>query len=253
MMTVGPAVLGRSALSFLCVVTLSGTAPGRAQVSGNATSAASPQSTTQAAKPKATPGRLGVWRRFGESPDGRVKRGEFGQWHRFGESPEGKPALQESLVSRRLGSGHIGDLEQQMCALINRQRADPANARETRGLALPLTWNEQLAAVARAHSQDMLARGYFDHEDPEGRSAGMRIEAAGLPWQAVAENIAIFPDVTEAEAAFMNEPRFRQNHRGNTLNPKYTEVGVGIVQGPDGRYYITQDFLTSPTANRAGP
>jgi len=48
--------------------------------------------------------------------------------------------------------------------------------------------------------------------------------------------------VFEAESLFMNEPKFQHNHRGNILNPSYTHVGIGIVTGPDGSLYITQDF-----------
>ena len=51
-----------------------------------------------------------------------------------------------------------------------------------------------------------------------------------------------------AQTAFMSEPRFQKNHRGNILNAMYTEVGIGIAQGPDGSLYITQDFVTIPAA-----
>ena len=76
--------------------------------------------------------------------------------------------------------------------LVNRDRADPANAPETNGRAMPLRWNDRLAAVARAHSLDMLNQGYFAHEDLQGRSVAGRVEAAGMQWQAVGENIAIY-------------------------------------------------------------
>ncbi len=133
-----------------------------------------------------------------------------------------------------------------MCELVNRDRADPANAAETNGRAFPLRWNDRLAAVARAHSLDMLNQGYFGHEDRQGRSVAGRVEAAGMDWQAVGENIALFTSVDAAEAAFMNEPRFSKNHRANILNTNYTDVGIGIVQAADGRLYITQDFYAGP-------
>jgi len=105
--------------------------------------------------------------------------------------------------------------------------------------------------VARAHSEDMMLHGYFAHIDPEGRSPGTRVKAAGVPWQAEGENIAIDHSVAGAEAAFMNEPRFAYNHRGNILSPKYTEVGIGIVQARNGTYYVTQEFLEPPADLRA--
>lgn len=136
----------------------------------------------------------------------------------------------------------IADLESQMWALVNRDRRDPANADETRGRAQSLRWNEKLAQVAREHSRDMLRHRYFSHFDQQGRSPFVRINATGIHWSALAENIAINQTVREAEESFMDEPRFQDNHRGNILDPKYTDVGIGIVQAPDGDLYITQDF-----------
>jgi len=136
-------------------------------------------------------------------------------------------------------------MEQQMLELINRDRADPENMAETYGRALALQWNESLAAVARAHSLDMLNQGYFAHEDGMGRNVANRVEAAGMEWQSVGENIALYNSVASAEAAFMNEPRFTKNHRANILNSGFTEVGIGIVQAPNGSLYITQDFYAA--------
>jgi uncharacterized protein YkwD len=138
-----------------------------------------------------------------------------------------------------------------MLLLVNRDRADPANDPETSGRALPLRWNDRLAAVARAHSLDMLNQGYFSHQDRQGGSVATRIEAAGMKWQEVGENIAIYGSVARAETAFMSEPRFSKNHRANILNPEFTEVGIGIVQAPNGSLYITQDFYTSPAQTAA--
>ncbi|HET7100583.1 MAG TPA: CAP domain-containing protein [Terriglobia bacterium] len=137
-------------------------------------------------------------------------------------------------------------LAKQMLALVNRDRENPANAAETRGRARPLRWNEELAAVALAHSRDMLRRRYFAHMDREGRTPADRINAAGIHWRALAENIAMNRTVTDAEKDLMDEPRFQQNHRGNILDPAYTDVGIGIVQAPNGDLYITQDFIAVP-------
>ena len=137
-------------------------------------------------------------------------------------------------------------LERQMWVLVNNDRSNPEAFAETDGRAQPLKWNESLAAVARAHSRNMLEQRFFDHVDPEGRTLSTRINDAGIPWQAAGENIAIYETVVGAEAAFMNEPRFRHNHRANILNTEYTDAGIGIVPGPDGSLYITQDFVATP-------
>ena len=87
-------------------------------------------------------------------------------------------------------------------------------------------------------------QGYFAHQDPQGRSVATRVEAAGMAWQAVGENITVYDSVQSAQTAFMNEPRFAKNHRANILSADFTEVGIGIVPAPDGSLFITQDFYT---------
>jgi uncharacterized protein YkwD len=71
----------------------------------------------------------------------------------------------------------------------------------------------------------------------------VRLSKAGIQWVSMGENIAMDQSVAQAEAALMNEPKFRENHRANILNPAFTNVGVGIARGPDGTLYITQDFV----------
>jgi uncharacterized membrane protein required for colicin V production len=53
------------------------------------------------------------------------------------------------------------DLEQQMLKLVNAER-------KKRNLK-PLVFDDSLKQVARAHSSDMLRRGYFSHRTPEGK------------------------------------------------------------------------------------
>jgi len=190
----------------------------------------------------------GVWHHFGEKDNASVGgQSQPGVKHSIG------PNLGTSKVSpnataphQSLGPYSMTDLERQMCALVNQDRLKPETFAETYGRTQPLKWNESLAAVARAHSRNMLEQQFFAHVEVNGESFVTRINEAGIPWQAAGENIAIYDTVSGAEAAFMNEPRFQHNHRANILNNSYTDVGIGIVQGPDGSLYITQDFVESP-------
>lgn len=133
-------------------------------------------------------------------------------------------------------------LEVQMLDLVNRDRTDPQTVLETKGRARPLQWDGRLAAIARLHSEEMAREGVLAHEGMDGSEPESRVTRAGVQWRATGENIARCRDVAEAEALFMDEPKFRQNHRGNILNPEYTDVGIGITRGPDGMLYITQEF-----------
>ena len=235
---------------FLWAATIACAAPGQAQTSTRPDAATPPQTEVQGTPntPQKKLAKSGAWHHFGESVNASAAgQMPLGIWHRFGPSggtPKAGPA--ETAPQQDFGANRMADLERQMWALLNHDRLNPATSAEMAGRAQPLRWNEKLAAVARAHSRDMLEQGFFAHVDPDGRTLSTRLSEGGIPWQAAGENIAIYTTVPGAEGAFMNEPRFQRNHRGNILNASYTDVGIGIVQGPDGSLYITQDFVATP-------
>jgi uncharacterized protein YkwD len=225
------------------------TGSGQDQNSGKLAAAApsKSQGTTVAEKPKKKSVPSKPWRHFGDH--GRKSVAESnpsGAWHHFGPPSKTPAALPTENASRADGSSSgLAGMERELWLMVNHDRQDPANSPEIKGgHARPLKWNEKLAAVARAHSRDMMEHGYFNHVDPQGKTPEARIDAAGIPWKAMGENIATNGSgARDAETAFMNEPRFQHNHRANILNPEYTDVGVGIVQDQRGRYYITQDYV----------
>jgi len=188
----------------------------------------------------------GVWHHFGEKQNAPVApRREAVRAYSPGANPGTSKAGSES-TARNFLAGRTAGLERQMWVLVNQDRLKPGSHAETAGQARPLKWNDRLAAVARAHSLNMLKQRSFSHDDPDGTTFSARIKRAGIPWEASGENIAVYDTVEGAESAFMNEPRFQQNHRGNILNATYTDVGIGVVEGPDGSLYITQDFVATP-------
>jgi uncharacterized protein YkwD len=98
--------------------------------------------------------------------------------------------------------------------------------------------DERLRHLARQHSADMLARGYFSHTDREGRSPFARMRAAGIQFNAAGENIAFAPSVTTAFTGLMNSP----GHRANILRPEFGRVGIGIIRSQAQGSMFTQDF-----------
>ena len=198
----------------------------------------------------------GVWHRFAKKDDASgAAQGQSSASQSLGMHPNTRlPRDGTGVPSPRQGSNanRLGELEKQMWELVNQDRLKPDAIEETNGRAVPLRWNESLARVARTHSRNMVERRYFSHVDPDGTTFAMRISGAGIPWVALGENIAIYDTVSGAESAFMSEPRFQHNHRANILDSSYTEVGIGVAQGPDGSLYITQDFLAAPPRGGAG-
>lgn len=140
--------------------------------------------------------------------------------------------LSTLVVPALAATGGTAGMEARMVQLVN---ADRARA----GLA-PLTSDPSLAAVARAHSSDMVSGGFFSHTSPSTGDPEQRINAAGIGWRAYAENIAYNSSVEEAEASFLQSP----GHRMNLLSPTYDTIGIGIVQGARS-IFVTQVFIKS--------
>jgi len=92
--------------------------------------------------------------------------------------------------------------------------------------------------VARAHSRDMLIKGYFSHNSQDGRNLMQRLVQAGVSFASAAENLALAPTAELAHVGLMNSPK----HRVNILNPSFTRVGIGVIDAGDNGIMVTQDF-----------
>ncbi|CAM5343878.1 RNA polymerase sigma factor OS=Streptomyces glaucescens OX=1907 GN=SGLAU_30880 PE=3 SV=1 [Streptomyces glaucescens] len=102
----------------------------------------------------------------------------------------------------------------------------------------PLTEDPQLNQAAQGHSEDMAARGFFDHTNPDGADPGRRTTAAGYAWSTYGENIARGQQTPEAVMeSWMNSP----GHRANILNCSFEDIGVGVHDGSGGPWW-TQNF-----------
>lgn len=120
--------------------------------------------------------------------------------------------------------------EAQMVARVNQERAK-------QGLNA-LRVEEKLTIVARAHSRDMFERRYFSHYSPEGRDVGYRARQESVEYSLIGENLAYAPDVTTAHAGFMNS----EGHRANILDPAWTRIGIGVIDGDVYGKMLTQVF-----------
>lgn len=113
----------------------------------------------------------------------------------------------------------IASLERAMFQRLNRDR-------QKAGLP-PLTYDEALADVGRAHSFDMREHGFFAHESPNTGVLEDRMDRAGILAAEMRENLATAEDVERAEDNLLKSP----GHRRNILADSVTHVGIGIVQG----------------------
>ena len=143
-----------------------------------------------------------------------------------------RPASRESIkLAFTVASPRVReDLEARMLELVNAERGKA-------GLA-PLKPDPELAAVARAHSRDMLARGYFSHLSPEGKEPVDRIRQAGTRFLTAGENLALAPTLAAAHRGMMDSP----GHRANILKPSFGRLGIGILDGGRHGLMVTQNF-----------
>jgi uncharacterized protein YkwD len=124
--------------------------------------------------------------------------------------------------------------------------------REARGLQI-LAWDEPAAAVAQAHSQDMLASGFVGHVSPTTGDATKRFRKAGITGIVVRENVARGYGPKGIHESLMNSP----GHRANLLADDVTHVGIGVVFGePESTaanaprpVFLTQNFYAKPGAD----
>ncbi len=85
-----------------------------------------------------------------------------------------------------------------------------------------------------------------------GGSIAERLRAAGIDWALCGENIFM-------EKGWDDPGKLRRScsggtapgHQANLLNPRiYPHTGVGLAQGPDRAWFVTQIFLEQPPSAR---
>jgi uncharacterized protein YkwD len=105
----------------------------------------------------------------------------------------------------------------------------------------PVTFNRTLFEVARTHTQDMFANGYYSHVSPDGRGADARIKDSGYAAVATGESLGMltfanFINPKDAarflfEYMFWDELDPSRTEKRNILDPSLKEAGVSVDTG----------------------
>jgi uncharacterized protein YkwD len=122
------------------------------------------------------------------------------------------------------------DLEAKMLDLVNEER-------QKAGLK-PVAADPEMAVVARAHSKDMFAKGFFAHKNLEGKDPFDRMRAGGVRFRTAGENLALARTLHQAHTGLMNSP----GHKANILQPRFGRLGIGILDGGIYGLMVTQNF-----------
>jgi len=104
--------------------------------------------------------------------------------------------------------------------LTNQKRAE---------VGLPeLKFNATLSQAAHNKGENMLDMDYWAHVAPDGTQPWKFLSEVGYKYKFAGENLARdFSNSQSAVEAWMASP----SHKENILSPKYTEIGVAVVEG----------------------
>jgi uncharacterized protein YkwD len=155
----------------------------------------------------------------------------------------GQIRTKSGAFSKSTGILHPKELERRIFQLTNEAR------RQNR--LPPLDLDNALAAKAREKSDDMLAKNYFSHTGPDGKTLKDRLQeekpASIRNIFQMGENIYMGSrldytvDVKIQARLIVDGWMTSPGHRRNILDPNYTHLGVG-VSARDKMCYATQVF-----------
>jgi len=153
-------------------------------------------------------------------------------------------AAPAALSASSSTSTSVASLESGLLQQLNAVRTD-------RGVSA-LRLNGKLAAAAEQHSREMADDGYFQHDSFDGTSFSDRI-AKWYPFAnyrswLVGENLLWSSPSVEpsgAVAMWMRSPA----HRANILNPRWREIGIGVVYSTSARGAFTHLPVTIITTD----
>lgn len=136
------------------------------------------------------------------------------------------------------GTCSLPDFMAGVLARINQLRASGADCGSAGrfGATTAMRWNVKLVEAADSHSLDMAAGNYFSHTSADGRTLSHRVDATGVAWSSLGENIAAGqPSVDAVMDAWAASP----GHCANLMNAGFTDVGLACVPGTATSSYRT--------------
>lgn len=131
---------------------------------------------------------------------------------------------------------------QRVLRLVNEARsASWRCGNEVQPPAPRLRWNNELAAAARAHAEDMASHDYFSHDGRDGSEPAQRVARAGYRYRMTGENIAAGPmDPDKAVAGWLQSPE----HCVNLMRSGFRDMGAAYAVNRDSKMgvYWVQEF-----------
>ncbi|MFF5084866.1 CAP domain-containing protein [Actinoplanes sp. NPDC000266] len=174
---------------------------------------------------------------------GQGQRQQQGQWQQGQRQQAQRPAAQRGATAFDAARRNVtaADISGSPAAPVQQRVLILVNQNRRKGGCGPLELDRRLIEAANRHAADMARRDYFEHDSPNGDSAGDRVSRTGYDWKRYGENIARGADSAwEVVDGWMNS----RVHRENILDCGLHEMGIGLALDRDRTTYWVQDFAT---------
>jgi uncharacterized protein YkwD len=158
-----------------------------------------------------------------------------------------RPVVEATVFADAAPPAHADDDESAGETSRDAGRDEDASAALARMLASaraesgepPLARDARLDAVAQEHAQSMAESHLVAHDAGDGDPEA-RMQAAGLSWQALGENVARASTAALAHRSLWASP----SHRANMLRRDFSSVGVAAVRDDRGDLWIVETFAS---------
>ncbi|MFP3387178.1 CAP domain-containing protein [Brevibacillus sp. SIMBA_040] len=147
------------------------------------------------------------------------------------QAPYAAPANQQQPVQQPVKQAN----QQVDASTVGKQVTDLVNQERAKAGLKPVELDASLNKVAQAKAADMSNNNYFDHTSPTYGSPFDMMKQFGVSYMTAGENIAMGQRTAEE---VMNQWMNSEGHRQNIMNPSFTKIGVGFVNG-----YWVQEFI----------
>jgi len=140
------------------------------------------------------------------------------------------------VAAEAAACSHTGDLVTALSAPDRRAALVCAVDAERTARGLPAVGESaQLTRAAQGHSDDMVARRFFEHVTPGGSTLGDRVNATGYitsrrDWE-LGEAIAWAQQPLDTPDTLMRAWLASPGHRAIILDGRFRDVGIGVTPG----------------------
>ena len=123
---------------------------------------------------------------------------------------------------------------------IVEQLVEAHNKERAKAGLRPLKLQTNLEEAAKVHAKDMAEHETMTHDGSDGSTSRQRIVNTGYHSLSTGENVAVgYEGVAGVVKGWMESPPHKKNILGD-----YSEIGVAMVVGKDGKPYWCADFGT---------